>query len=67
MSRWEKFTSGEQLCIEIALQEWYDYLSGLMEKFPKCADFESWDYKRKMVIRLQNELLAHWTEKRRSA
>lgn len=67
MSRWEKFTSGEQICIEISLQEWYDYLTGLIEKFPLCPDLESWEHKRKMCVRLQNDIMSHWAEKRRSA
>ena len=67
MSRWENFTQGEQICIEIGLQEWYDYLQGLIEKFPKCPDRESWEQKRKMCTRLQNDIISHWAEKRRSA
>lgn len=67
MKRWENFTTGEQLTIEIGLQHWYDYLQGLIEKFPKCPDMEDWQFRKKMVLRLQNDILEHWAEKRRSA
>lgn len=67
MSRWEKFTQGEQICIEIGLQEWYDYLTSLIEKYPLCPDCEHWRDKRRMCIRLQNDIAAHWATKIRSA
>lgn len=67
MSRWDKFSSSEQIIIELGLQEWAEYVAGLIEKFPKCPDCENWRSTIKKTTDLQNELLGLWAEKRRSA
>lgn len=67
MSRWDKFSSSEQIIIELGLQEWAEYVAGLLEKYPNCPDCESWRVTVKRTTELQNELLALWAEKRRSA
>lgn len=65
--RFDGFTSGERLILELALNELGDYFTDMICRYPKCPDVEYWRERLLYISKLQHEILDSLTEKSRSA